>query len=132
MNNVRDKHNGGVSDKELLMFVYFGIQLGMIRYLSISDMYQIMVNDAFMKNMEGPAVESLRRCFSAFRNCTTFRETPEFDDLIRMSDEELGEIFSRRGYDVHELGIILKHDERVKQAIQSRSLTHCWSLPTDE
>lgn len=69
------------SEKELLMFG----QLGLSKYIDMmfpSTMYQFAVNKTFLSNLEGPAVESLRKTFDAFNKCNPVRLTKEFDSLI--------------------------------------------------
>jgi len=47
----------------------------------VYDIYQIMVNKVFINNTQGPAVEALRRCYSAISNCTVERGSKAFNKL---------------------------------------------------
>lgn len=49
------------------------------------NIYRILIEDAFVNNATGPAVESLRRIGkNLLRECTMYRCTKEFDDLIEL------------------------------------------------
>lgn len=43
--------------------------------------FRILVEKCFIENMEGPAVEALRRAYGAIFKCKPYRHTPEFDKL---------------------------------------------------
>lgn len=43
--------------------------------------------EVFLDNKQGPAVESLRRCINAVRNCSPYRMTSEYDALITLDDD---------------------------------------------
>lgn len=45
---------------------------------------EIIAMDCFINNTTGPAVESLRRCIKACKNCKPYRMTKEYDDLIQL------------------------------------------------
>jgi hypothetical protein len=45
---------------------------------------EIVAKEAFIEDMKGPAVDSLRRCLKAFNKGKVYRMTPEFDDLIQL------------------------------------------------
>lgn len=45
---------------------------------------EIVAREAFIEDMKGPAVESLRRCLKAFLKRNVYRMTPEFDELIQL------------------------------------------------
>jgi hypothetical protein len=38
----------------------------------------------FIYEKTGPAIDSLRRCLKALRECTIYRKTKEYDDLIKL------------------------------------------------
>lgn len=49
------------------------------------NIYRILIEDAFVNDKTGPAVESLRRIGkSLLQECKIYRCTKEFDDLIRL------------------------------------------------
>lgn len=73
------------SENELKMFKDLGFS-----YLIHDDhvdvepyvLYRLAVESCFSKNMEGKAVEALRRGFNAFIKMSPYRKTKEFDELI--------------------------------------------------
>lgn len=69
------------SKKEIELFEYFGIK-DIYEDLTAPQIYRMMVEKAFGKNMQGEHVESLRRCFNALMSCSVLRMTREWDDLI--------------------------------------------------
>jgi hypothetical protein len=44
----------------------------------------ILAREAFIKNMKGPAVDSLRRCLKALDAGKIYRKTVEYDNLIEL------------------------------------------------
>ena len=52
--------------------------------MAASGLYRIAVEDCFVQNLQGSAVESLRRTATALRDCKPYRMTPEFDSLISL------------------------------------------------
>jgi hypothetical protein len=40
--------------------------------------------ECFIENKTGKAVDSLRRCLKAMRDCSPYRETPEYEALIEL------------------------------------------------
>lgn len=48
------------------------------------SLFRICVEQAFINNMQGEAVESLRRIYKACINCNPYRLTPEFEALIEV------------------------------------------------
>lgn len=46
-----------------------------------------VVMEVFLKNKQGPAVESLRRCVNAIKHSKMYRMTPEYDALIKLDDD---------------------------------------------
>lgn len=70
-----------LSEKENMMFG----QLGILKIdLQVGQLYQLAVNRAFSENLQGPAVDSLRRCFKALADPAMYRGTPEWDALISL------------------------------------------------
>jgi hypothetical protein len=74
------------SDKEMKLFSYFGFgclaDRGDDSCITAPVIYRMCVEKAFLNNMQGEAVESLRRCFSALVGSKVFRMTPEWDEMI--------------------------------------------------
>ena len=52
--------------------------------ISVFDLYRAAVEQCFIQDYKGKAVESLRRCFAAIVNCKLKRGTKEFNDLIQL------------------------------------------------
>jgi hypothetical protein len=74
-----------LSDKEKEMFIALGYaDFIETAPLEPQDMYDIAIKDVFIKDMRGNAVESLRRAYTAFRNSTCYRHTPEWDEMIKL------------------------------------------------
>ncbi len=48
-----------------------------------STVFEMMAIQCFIENKTGPAVDALRRALKASRNCNPFRETPEYEELIK-------------------------------------------------
>lgn len=69
------------SQKEIKMFQ----ELDCENFLQLDDpatIYRLAVEKVFCKDLQGHAVESLRRCYNALRDCSIYRDTPEWDDMI--------------------------------------------------
>lgn len=45
---------------------------------------EIVAKEAFLEDMKGPAVDSLRRCLKAYTKGKVYRITSEFDELIQL------------------------------------------------
>lgn len=45
---------------------------------------EVIALECFINNTTGPAVESLRRCVKACKNCKPYRMTKEYDELIQL------------------------------------------------
>ena len=56
------------------------------------QVYQWAVNKCFLEGTQGPAVESLKRCFTLFGNGKNNRLTPEWDALIHLTEDSPVEI----------------------------------------
>ena len=74
------------SQKEIDLFKYFGYY-DLIRDTNISApvIYRMMIEKAFLEDMKGKPVESLRRCQKALNSCSVYRLTPEWDAMIEMN-----------------------------------------------
>lgn len=71
------------SEKEQQMFNF--LKIGhLTRMMFPSSLYDCAVKKAFTENLQGNAVESLRRTYSALTKCFPLRLTKEFDDLIEL------------------------------------------------
>jgi hypothetical protein len=70
------------SEKEQKMFISLGFG-HLLDHINWSiNLYRIAVWDSFIHNKTGNDVDSLRRACIAIDNCTPYRMTKEFDDLI--------------------------------------------------
>ena len=70
------------STKELQMFVSLGYEDIIVTTLPPPNLYRIAAEEAFINDSRGSAVESLRKCCKALRNCKVYRMTPEWDEMI--------------------------------------------------
>ena len=76
--------NNKYSEKEIQLITYFGYQdLIMHKDLTAPTIYQMMINKAFMLNINDAAAESLRRCYTALTSGKIYRLTPQWDEMIR-------------------------------------------------
>lgn len=76
-----------LSEKESEMFEQLGFKELIdleVSDLHEMDIYRMAVYKVFIEDMKGPAVESLRRTFTAFSRMKPYRMTPEFDALIQL------------------------------------------------
>lgn len=77
------------SEKEVKMFTALGFEELLERLQDEPvTMYRIVSEEAFIKDLRGPLVDSLRRCLSALRTCSMYRMTDEFDALIQLGEED--------------------------------------------
>lgn len=76
MNNI-------CSDKELELFRAFGYD-DKVNDIPVVDLYRLCVQKAFLLDLRGPHVNSLRECYKAILSCSPYRMTPEFDELIQL------------------------------------------------
>ena len=78
------------SDKEFAMIKALSpqwakiIEEGRDGSLAEVSVLRILVEHCFIENLQGLAVESLRRCYKAIRECKPYRMTPEYDALIQL------------------------------------------------
>jgi len=81
-------------ERELLKF--FGVaKMIEARSMPVMAVYRSAMEQAFLDDMQGPEVESLRRCMRALQKGEPYRNTPEWDELIKFSDDPVL-IVSRR------------------------------------
>ena len=71
------------SDKEIELFTFFGIA-DLVNCSMPVCLYRMCVEKAFVNELSGPYVDSLRRCYKALTERTCFRGTPEWDNLIQL------------------------------------------------
>ena len=69
------------SEAETKMFEALGFG-SLLPHLAPYGIYRVAIEDSFIKNRTGLAVESLRRTAEALATCKIYRTTPEFDQLI--------------------------------------------------
>jgi len=72
------------SEKEIKLFTFFGYG-DILDHLIAPVIYRMCVEKAFIDNMIGPEVDSLRRCVKSLYNCKVYRMTPEWDSMIEFS-----------------------------------------------
>ncbi len=72
-----------VSQTEHALFIALGMD-SLLGHIPICSVYSIAMEDMFIANSTGPAVESLRRCCKALRDGSVWRLTPEWDELIQL------------------------------------------------
>lgn len=73
------------SKKELEMFTLLDYEdLCYKTNLYPPSVYQIVAEACFIKDLQGLAVDSLRRCMEAFKKSEVWRMTPEWDALIEL------------------------------------------------
>jgi len=68
-------------EQELINFLGFS---DIAPHIAQSSLYRIMIEDCFLKEKTGSAVESLRRVAKAFYENKVYRMTPEFDSMISL------------------------------------------------
>ena len=74
------------SEKEKKLIAYFGYS-DIICKITPITMYKMMMEKAFIDNMTGPEVESVRRCNKALKEFSCYRCTPEWDAMIEIGEE---------------------------------------------
>lgn len=74
------------SEKEVKMLLHF-VDRNLLDQTEPLTVYRVAVNNAFSKDVKGPAADSLRRTFIAFNNGKISRITPEWDNLINLGDD---------------------------------------------
>lgn len=72
-----------ISAKERDLFVFFGFS-DLVDVVEPVVLYHLCVEKAFVDDIQGPYVDSLRRCYRALLTCSVYRMTPEWDAMIRM------------------------------------------------
>lgn len=77
------------SEKEKAMFKALGqtknLQFAEQGFLHVGELYKSACEKAFLEELSGPAVDSLRRTMKAWNESAIRRLSPEFDALIRLS-----------------------------------------------
>lgn len=72
------------SDNETKMFNDLGFSHLVYSSLEPCSVYRVAVEEAFLKDLHGPAVDALRRGANAYLvHNKPFRMTPEFDKLVQ-------------------------------------------------
>jgi hypothetical protein len=71
------------SNNEQKMFEALGLS-HLLEHLEAAQLYRAAVEHAFLENLTGKAVDSLRKTANAFFKSTCYRHTPEFDALIEL------------------------------------------------
>ncbi len=72
------------SEKEQALFAALGIGHLCEVIDNPPNLYRIAVEQAFVADAKGPAVESLRRCYAAYMSCKIYRGTPDWDAMIQL------------------------------------------------
>lgn len=57
--------------------------------VSIDVIYKLVLENIFINDISGPAVDAFRRIFIAYRNCDPYRDTQEFEELAKFNKEEI-------------------------------------------
>jgi hypothetical protein len=55
--------------------------------VGISNVYNYAVQQCFIRELSGPAVDNLRRAYIHIFEAGGWRDTPEFDELFEWPDE---------------------------------------------
>jgi hypothetical protein len=74
-------HKPEYSDKEREMLECF-VDSNLLDNVDPVTVYRIAVHEAFIANINGPAVDDLRRTFTALELGTCTRLSPEWDEMI--------------------------------------------------
>jgi hypothetical protein len=74
------------SDKEKALFSVFGYSDVLRLCISAPIIYRMCVEKAFIDNMQGKTVESLRRCYKALQSMSVIRLTEQWDEMIKLDD----------------------------------------------
>lgn len=79
------------SDAEWKLFQKLGF-VEILDHVSPVQVYRYAVEDAFINNKQGPAIEALRRGAKEFIQQTSglFRMTKEFDALLEFEEKSVG------------------------------------------
>lgn len=71
------------AEKKLISFFGYADRKDLINPMAL---YRILAEKAFIENLQGPAVEALRRAYEALQSCSVYRMSPEFDKLLFFED----------------------------------------------
>jgi hypothetical protein len=81
-----DRVKARYSQKEIDMLLCF-LHPDILATAEPLTAYRIAVEKAFCEDMTGPAVDSLRRTYNAFRALKGLRNTPQWDEMINIEEE---------------------------------------------
>lgn len=73
------------SNRERLMFNWFGLKDDVLDCIEPQDAIRTAAYNAVADNGKyelSPQLKALSRCLKAFRDCTVYRNTKEWEDLI--------------------------------------------------
>lgn len=70
------------SNREIKMFTALGQYDLLLHNIVPTAVYKTAVDHAFVNDMKGPAVDALRRTYRALWDCSAYRMTAQWDDLI--------------------------------------------------
>lgn len=87
MENGQSVSRGRYSQLELGMFDSLGVAHIALSRLTAPEVYRLAGEKAFIEGLQGPAVDSLRRCISEIYHGHFMRLTPEWDAMIRLDDD---------------------------------------------
>lgn len=71
------------SEKELELFKIFGVYT-LVEKVDPYTIYRIAAKTCFIDNRQDSATESLRRCILAWKTCSCYRMTKEWDEMIQL------------------------------------------------
>lgn len=75
------------SEKEKALIKFFGMDDMLTANIDPSKLYPMMEHRAFMENMQGVEVNSLRKCIKAFHDCKVYRGTSQWDAMIELESD---------------------------------------------
>jgi len=78
------------SEKERKLFKFFKLEhLMAVASVPVMHTYRAAMEQAFLDEMTGPEVESIRRCMQAFNRGHPYRNTDEWENLIEFTDDSI-------------------------------------------
>lgn len=85
------------SEKEIAMFSDLGVDQNDLKFMTAKRTYQAAAWNVVCEGKTGPAVDSLSRCLNAWggKDAGLWRETPEWDDLIRLEQPQVSDEMCR-------------------------------------
>jgi hypothetical protein len=82
-NNIKIKYN--YTEKEIELFNSINpYYIKICAEIPPPRLYEILTVEAFCKNLQGNNINSLRKCMSALKDSTVYRNTKEWDNLIQL------------------------------------------------